>query len=90
MRRWLCFLAVVLLLTACSGGTREEGLRFYYRDAPGRDGHIPFGTADGAIGFERRDVTPSTYSELFDLYFAAPLDPALESPFPKGLSCLPL
>lgn len=88
MRRWLCFLAVVLLLTACSGGNREEGLRFYYRDAPGRDGHIPFGTADGAIGFERRDVSPSTYSELFDLYFAAPLDPALESPFPKGLSCL--
>lgn len=88
MRRWLCFLAAVLLLTACAGGSGDGGLRFYYRDAPGKDGHIPFGTDNGAIGFERRAIHPDTYSDLFALYFAAPLDPDLESPFPKGLSCL--
>lgn len=88
MKRWLFFLAAVLLLTACAGGSREEGLRFYYRDAPGKDGHIPFGTENGAIGFECRDISPATYSNLFDLYFDAPLDPNLESPFPRGLSCL--
>lgn len=88
MRRWLCFLTAVLLLTACAGRSEDEGLRFYYRDAPGKDGHIPFGTEDGAIGFECRDISPATYSNFFDLYFAAPLDPNLESPFPKGLSCL--
>ena len=88
MRRALCVLAAVLLLAACAGNSGEEGVRFYYRDAPGKDGHIPFGTADGAIGFERRDVRPETYDELFALYFAPPLDPALESPFPRGLSCL--
>lgn len=90
MKRWLCALAAVLLLTlsACAGGNGKGGLCFYYRDAPGKDGHIPFGTENGAIGFEYRDINPETYSKLFEYYFAAPLDPDLESPFPKGLSCL--
>ncbi len=90
MRRFLLIFviaaALALLLSACA--QREAaGLRFYYRDAPDRDGHLPFGTADGAIGYERRDYHPATYGELFSLYFAAPLSPTLASPFPKGLSC---
>lgn len=87
MRRF-CLLAaaLALLLSACA--RREaRGLRFYYRDAPDRAGYLPCGTADGAIGYERRDLHPATYGELFSLYFAAPLDPALVSPFPKELQC---
>jgi len=87
MKRFLLIAAALaLLLTACA--RREaSGLCFYYRDAPDRAGHLPFGTVDGAIGYERRDLHPATYGDLFSLYFAAPLDPALVSPFPKGLQC---
>ncbi len=81
----ICFAALLLLLTACSG--TREGLRFYYRDAPDGDGHLPFGTSDGAIGFELRDYHPRTFGALFSLYFAPPVDSSLESPFPKGLTC---
>ncbi len=86
-RSMLFFAALLLLLTACSGTRDRNGLRFYYRDAPASDGHLPFGTEDGAIGFERRDCHPETFQALFGLYFAPPLDSSLESPFPNGLTC---
>lgn len=83
MRRLFCLLIVVVcLLSGC--GNKEEASFFYRRGA------FQYGTEDGVIVSEVRDVTghATNLPFLISLYLMGPLDKNYVSPFPSDVKLL--
>ena len=80
----LCLLAA-LLAAACGCGAEQPGesVNFYYQ----RSAYV-YGTADGVIAAESRDISnrANTLLYLLTLYFQGPIDPGLKAPFPDDCS----
>lgn len=78
---FLMILSIMLALCGCSFGQRssEDHVTFYYCRT-----EYAYGTEDGVIAGEDRDVTGHTgdLSYLLPLYLVGPLDEELISPFP--------
>lgn len=76
------FLALtLLLLCGCGGIRRKDTVTFYYRNV-----QFQFGTASGAIGSEKREISgqKNNLTYLTTLYMLGPADEKLELPFPDG------
>ena len=88
MKRILSLCLTAALLTAlCGCGPRQKSgdntVSFYYQRAA-----YVYGTADGVIAAESRDISnrANTLLYLLTLYFQGPIDPGLKAPFPDGCS----
>lgn len=77
------FLALILLALLCGCGSirRKDTVTFYYRNV-----QYQFGTASGAIGSEKREISGQrdNLTYLTTLYMLGPADEKLELPFPAG------
>ncbi len=83
MKRILCLLLALALLSGCSRlGRQDTGVQFYYRGADGE-----YFSPYGAMGTERRTLREDQMNiqGLMELYLGGPMDPELSSPFPKGM-----
>lgn len=88
MKRLVCLILIVALLTGCSSielGRQDTGVQFYYRGADS-----DYFSPNGAMGAERRTLREDQKSidGLMELYLRGPVDPELTCPFPKGMHLL--
>lgn len=88
MKRLLCLLLALLLLTGCgiaTVGQSDAGVLFYYRGSSG-----DYLSELGAMGAERRALheDQQNVAGLMELYLGGPMTPELFSPFPNGMRLL--
>lgn len=81
MKRTVCLILCLLLLTGCTSLPPEEGTAFYYHRTD-----TAFRGSDGVIAPELRDVSQAggDLNALVALYCAGPLTQGLENPLPPG------
>lgn len=75
----LC-LCLLFSMTACGTSSEQQDTLFYYRRS-----ETEFGTDQGIIAPEKRDLFPSgnDLGLILELYFQGPESTGLESPFPR-------
>lgn len=83
MKRFLCFLLVLLFLfpvSGCKNNTIEKPFNFYYLRK-----NYTYGSDDGVISAEIVDATDFfNLARMLAVYFRGPNDQNLVSPFPAG------
>ena len=81
MKRILCLILALTFLVLFPGCGQEEdpAIRFYYL----RSEYI-YGTEDGVIAPEEREIVVKDMGYLLELYLDGPQTESLVSPFPKG------
>lgn len=84
MKRILCLLLCLLLLTGCGPQLRDPGNFYYLRSEIGYEGN------DGVIAPEERELQSirEDTGALLEEYFSGPVSSHLESPFPRDTKLL--